>query len=76
MDLLVKDESQSQISDAIKDILFAKTAEKIEGLRPDVAASVFDGPEPEVEVETEVEASTDEHVGDEVEYETETEEEE
>jgi len=42
MDLLVKDESPSQISDKIKDILFAKSAEKIEAIRPDVAASIFD----------------------------------
>ena len=31
IDLLVKDESPSQISDAIKDVLFAKSAERIEG---------------------------------------------
>ena len=43
MDLLVKDESPSQVSDAIKDLLFAKTASKIEDIRPQVAASVFDG---------------------------------
>ena len=43
MDLLVKDESPSQVSDAIKDLLFAKTASKIEDIRPKVAASVFDG---------------------------------
>ena len=42
MDLLVKDESPSQVSDAIKDLLFAKTASKIEDIRPKVAASIFD----------------------------------
>ena len=42
MDLLVKDESPSQISDGIKDILFAKSAEKIQNIRPQVAASLFD----------------------------------
>ena len=42
MDLMVKDESPSQVSDAIKDLLFAKTASKIEDIRPKVAASVFD----------------------------------
>lgn len=47
MDLLVKDESPSQISDKIKDMLFAKSAETIEAIRPNVAASVFDGPEVE-----------------------------
>ena len=42
MDLLVQDESPSQISDKIKDILFAKSAEKIDEFRPQVAASLFD----------------------------------
>jgi len=43
MDLLVTDGSSSQISDRIKDILFAKSAENIETIRPNVAASIFDG---------------------------------
>ena len=42
MDLLVADESPAQISDKIKDILFAKSAEKIDEFRPQVASSVFD----------------------------------
>ena len=42
MNLLVKDESPSSVSDAIKDQLFSRTAEKIQGIRPDVAASIFD----------------------------------
>jgi len=42
MDLLVKDESSSQISDKIKDILFSKSAERIEAIRPTVSASIFD----------------------------------
>ena len=42
MDLLVKDESPSQISDGIKDQLFARSAEKIQSIRPEVAASIFD----------------------------------
>ena len=56
MDLLVTDESPSQTSDKIKDILFAKTAEKINTIRPNVAASVFDEPSLEIEDEVEVEA--------------------
>ena len=52
MDMLVTDESPSQISDKIKDILFAKSAEKIENIRPEVAASVFDSMS-EVEVDAE-----------------------
>jgi len=51
MDLMVSDESPSQISDKIKDLLFAKSAEKIEAIRPDVAASVFDDPFDQVEDE-------------------------
>ena len=42
MDLLVKDESPSQISDGIKDQLFARSAERIQAIRPEVAASIFD----------------------------------
>jgi hypothetical protein len=42
MDMIITDESPSQISDKIKDILFAKTAEKIDALRPSVASSLFD----------------------------------
>ena len=63
MDLLVKDDqSPSQISDKIKDMLFAKSAENIEAIRPTVAASVFDGPEvaDDSEEGLEVEASADE----------------
>ena len=52
MDLLVKDESPSQVSDAIKDILFAKAASKIEDIRPKVAGSVFDSEEEEGTEET------------------------
>jgi hypothetical protein len=48
MDMIVSDESPSQISDKIKDILFAKTAEKIDAFRPVVASSIFG----EDEVET------------------------
>lgn len=42
MNLLVQDDpSSAQISDQIKDILFSKSAEKIEAIRPTVAASIF-----------------------------------
>ena len=42
MDLLVNDESPSQVSDKIKDILYSKSAEKITNVRPEVASSLFD----------------------------------
>jgi len=41
MDMIISDESPSQISDKIKDILFAKSAEKINEFRPEVASSLF-----------------------------------
>jgi hypothetical protein len=49
MDMIVADESPSQISDKIKDILFAKTAEKIDAFRPVVASNLFDNGEVETE---------------------------
>ena len=43
MDLIASDESASQISDKIKDLLFSKSAERIDAFRPSVANSMFDG---------------------------------
>ena len=61
MDMIIADESPSNISDTIKDMLFAKSAEKVDSFRPDVAASTFNStPEAEAEVETEVETETTE----------------
>ena len=54
LDLMVTDESPSQVSDKIKDILFAKSAERIEASRPFAANSLF-GDDSEVENEIEVE---------------------
>lgn len=45
LDMIVSDESPSQISDKIKDILFSKSAEKIDALRPEVSASMFNDSE-------------------------------
>ncbi len=41
MDLIASEESPSGISDAIKDILYAKSVSKIEDITPEVAASLF-----------------------------------
>jgi hypothetical protein len=41
MDMIATDESPSQISDKIKDLLFAKSAERIDAFRPMVANSIF-----------------------------------
>lgn len=50
MDMIVSDESPSQISDKIKDILFTKASDRIDSLRPAVASSLFNT---EIEEETE-----------------------
>lgn len=56
MDLLVQDASASQVSDNIKNILFTKSAEKIETLKPQVANSVFNNP---FEIDNEALEATD-----------------
>ena len=43
MDMIVNDESPSQISDKIKELLFNKSAEKIDDFRPAVANAMFNG---------------------------------
>ena len=41
MDMILADESPTDISDKIKEILFAKAAENVNAVRPEVAASLF-----------------------------------
>ena len=41
MDMIIADESPSAISDKIKDMLFAKSADKVDTFRPEVAAHTF-----------------------------------
>jgi hypothetical protein len=41
MDMIVTDESPSQISDKIKDLLFSKASERIDSFKPVVASSMF-----------------------------------
>ena len=55
MDMIVSDESPSQISDKLKDMLYAKSAEKIDGYKSSVASSLFDDSEEESEIEDSVE---------------------
>ena len=40
MDMIAADDSASQVSDKIKDLLFAKSAEKVDEFRPTVANSL------------------------------------
>ena len=54
LDMIIADESPSQISDAIKDVLYAKSAERVDAFRPLVSNGLFSG-EDQIEVENEVE---------------------
>ena len=54
MDMITKDVSPSQISDKIKDMLYAKTSERVDAYKPTAADSIFGN-----EVEDEIEAETD-----------------
>ena len=72
MDMMVADDSASQVSDRMKDILFAKSAERVDAYRQEVANSVFGNQESEVEDEVEAEAEAE--VGDEIETEEDDEE--
>ena len=66
MDMILTDESPSQISDTIKSALFSKSAERVDALRPDVASTMFaDDAVEEDEVETEVESEAETEIGDE-----------
>ena len=49
VDLIATDASASDVSDKIKDALMAKAAARIDALKPEVAASVFDAEETEEE---------------------------
>ena len=69
MDMMATDESPSQISDKIKDMLFAKSAERVDAFKTDVANGVFG------DVDLEDEDLEDGEIVDEVEDEVETEDE-
>ena len=82
VDLIATGAKSAEVSDKMKEILYAKAAERIDIARPYVSNAMFgqefEYPEVEDEVETdetEVEAEAETEVGDEVEIETETEEE-
>ena len=51
MDMMVDDASSAAISDKIKEILYAKSAEKIDAARPLVGAELFGDEVPEVQDE-------------------------
>jgi hypothetical protein len=49
LDMITTDESPVEISDKIKELLFAKSAEKIDEFRPAVAMNMFGQEEQEEE---------------------------
>ena len=51
MDMMVDDASSSAISDKIKEILYTKSAEKIDAARPYVGAELFGDEVPEIQDE-------------------------
>ena len=58
MDMITKDDSPSGISDAIKDALYAKSAEKISNHKSTVASSLF-GNTPETEDDIQLQKDVD-----------------
>ena len=75
MDAMATDESPSQISDKIKEILFNKSAERVDAFKTDVANGVFGDVDLEDEdlEDEELNDETVDEVEDEVEAEDETE---
>ena len=71
MDMMATDESPSQISDKIKDMLFQKSAERVDAFKTDVANGVFG--DVDLEDEDLEDDETVDEVQDEVEAEDETE---
>ena len=67
MDMIAADDSASQVSDKIKDILYGKSSQRVDEYRPAVASGVFNSDnaptQPEVDAalaaETEVESEVD-----------------
>ena len=54
LDMITTDESPSQVSDKIKELLFAKSAEKIDAYRPLVSDSMFSNEESVDDAEEEI----------------------
>ena len=66
MDMMVADASASDVTDKIKEILYTKSAEKVNAVRPSVGAGLFGEEEPasETEVTNELEPQEEEQEND------------
>ena len=63
LDMIATDASPAEISDTLKSMLYAKSGERLEYLKPYAAASVFGGEPPEeptAELESEVDQEPEE----------------
>lgn len=52
LNMIATNESPSQISDKIKDVLFKKASERVDAYKSNAASSLFNEPESTSEVET------------------------
>lgn len=52
IDLIATGAKPSDVTDAIKGVLYAKAAERIDAARPIVASNLFDGEEGEIDQES------------------------
>ena len=61
MDMIAADDSASQVSDKIKDLLYAKSASRVDEYRPAVASGVFnsDNAPTQLEVDAALAAETE-----------------
>ena len=65
LDMIATDSSPAEITDALKNMIYAKAGEKIDGMKKYAAASLFDQEpesteEPAAELETEVDQEPEE----------------
>ena len=60
LDMIATDKSAADISDSIKDTLYAKPADRINSQRPDLAAQLFDPSIADTEVSDETVDDTEE----------------
>ena len=70
--LLDKGASASEVSDQIKDLLFAKSASRVDGMKPNVANSMFGDQEVEPETDTETKNEVEPETTNEVDQEEES----
>ena len=59
LDMMIADESPSQISDTIKDLLYSKAGERVDAFRPVIANGMSSGEDP-IELEDEIEVDDEE----------------